>query len=49
MEPIKARVQNGVSCSYMHAIFELVAHKQSKIWTSLLHSFAKGGLLQLPG
>ena len=46
---IKECIQNGVSCSYVHAIFELVEHEESEIWTSLLHSFTKGGLLQLPG
>ena len=49
--PFKARVGNGVSGSYMYmdAIFKLVVHEKSEIWTSLPHSFTKGGLLQLPG
>ena len=29
--PYKARVQNGVSGSYMDAIFELAAHEESEI------------------
>ena len=41
--------QNGVSGSYMHAVFELKAHEASEIWTSLPHTFTKEGLLQLPG
>ena len=45
--PYKARVQNGVPGSYMDAIFKLVVHEESEIWTSLSHSFTKGGLLQL--
>ena len=49
MGPIKARVQNVVSRSYMHAIFELVAHELLEIWTVLSHSFTKGDLLHLPG
>ena len=44
-----ARVQNGVSGSYMDAVFELVAHEESESWTSLPHSFTKEGLLQLLG
>ena len=44
-----ARVQNGVSGSYIDAVFELVAHEESDSWTSLPHSFTKEGLLQLPG
>ena len=36
---------HGVSGSYMDAVFKLVAHKESEIWTSLSHSFTKGGLL----
>ena len=47
--PYKAHVQNGVSVSYMDAVFKLVAHKESIISTSLSHSFSKGGLLQLSG
>ena len=43
-----ARVQNGFSGSSMDAVFELVAHKESDSWTSLLHSFTEEGLLQLP-
>ena len=34
---------------HMDAILELVAHKESEIWTCLLHSFSKEGLIQLPG
>ena len=37
--PYKARVQNGVSCSYMDAIFKLVAHGESEIWTRLPQTF----------
>ena len=37
------------SGSYMDAVFELVAHEELEIWTSLPHSFTKEGLLQLPG
>ena len=44
-----ARVQNGVSGRYTHAVFELVAHEESMIWTSRSYTFAKEGLLQLPG
>ena len=39
--------QNGVSGSYMDAVFELVAHEESESWTSLPHSFTKESLLQL--
>ena len=48
---VKACVQNGISGSYMDAVFELVAREESEIWTSLPHScrFTKEGLLQLPG
>ena len=42
---IKACVQNGVSGSYMGAVFELVARKEFEIWTGLPRSFAKEGLL----
>ena len=42
-------MQNGVSGSYIDAVFELVAHEESDSWTSLPHSFTKEGLLQLPG
>ena len=37
----KPRVQNGYSGSYMDAVFELLAQKEAKIWTSLLHRFIK--------
>ena len=47
--PYKARGQNGISGSYMYAVFELKAHEASEIWTSLPHTFTKEGLLQLPG
>ena len=40
--PLKAHAQNGVSGSYMSAIFKLVVHKESEIWTRLPH---KEGLL----
>ena len=33
--PNKAHVQNGVSSSYMDAVFKLMAHQESEIWTSL--------------
>ena len=46
--PYKARGQNGISGSYMHAVFELKAHEASEIWTGLPHTFTKEGLLQLP-
>ena len=45
-DSIKACVQNGISGSYMDAIFEFMVHE---IWTSLPHRFAMEGLLQLPG
>ena len=48
MGPYKARGQNGVSGSYMLAVFELRAHEASEIWTSLPYNFTKEGLLQLP-
>ena len=35
---VMARVPNGVSGSYMDAIFELVVRKESESWTSLPHS-----------
>ena len=38
-----ACVQNGVTGSYMDAIWELVVNKESEIWTSLPHSFAEEG------
>ena len=47
--PYKARVQKGISGSYMDAVFELVVHEKSEIWTGLSHRFAKRGLLQLLG
>ena len=43
------RVQNGVSGSYMDAVFELVAPEDSDVWTNLPHPFTREGLLQLPG
>ena len=46
--PTKHVVTMAVSGSYMHAVFELKAHKASEIWTSLPHTFTKEGLLQLP-
>ena len=30
---------------YMDDVFELVAHKESEIWTSLPYSFTKEGIL----
>ena len=39
------QVQNGVSGSYMEAVFEIVTHIESEIWIILPH---KEGLLQLP-
>ena len=33
----------------MDAVFDLRAHEVSEIWASLLHTFTKEGLLQLPG
>ena len=47
--PYKARGQNGVSGSYMHAVFELKEHEASEFRTSLPHTFTDEGLLQLPG
>ena len=47
--PYKARVQNGVCGSYIDAVFELVAHEESEIWTSVSYSFTKEGILQLSG
>ena len=49
MGPYKARSQNGISGSYMDAVFELRAHEASVIWTRLPHTFNKEDLLQLPG
>ena len=46
--PYKACVQNGLTGSYMDAIFEFVAHEESEIWTSLPHSFTEADLLQIP-
>ena len=48
-DPYKTRGHNGVSGSYMDAVFELRAHEASEIWASLPHNFTKEGLLQLPG
>ena len=45
----KARAQNGVSGSFLGAVFEVVADEETEIWTNLSCSFIKGGLLQLPG
>ena len=42
-------IQDGVPGSYMLAVFKHVAHEETEIWTSLSHSFTKGGLLQLHG
>ena len=39
--PYQARAQNGISGSYMDAVFEPVAHEESEIWTHLSHSFTK--------
>ena len=36
---VMAHVQNGISGSYMDTVFELVAHEESEICTSLPHSF----------
>ena len=47
-DPYKAHVQNGISGSYMDAVFELVAQEESETWINLPHSFTKEGLLQLP-
>ena len=33
----------------MDAVFKPAVFKESEMWTSLLHSFTKEGLLQLPG
>ena len=41
MGPYKAHIQNGISDSYMDAVFELVAHEESEIWTNLSCSFTK--------
>ena len=35
---------NGVSGSYMDAIFETRAHETLEIWASLPHAFTKEGL-----
>ena len=43
----KACVQNGISGSYLNAVFEFRVHKASDIW--ILHNFTKVGLLQLLG
>ena len=40
-------IQDGVPGSYMLAVFKHVAHEESAIWTSLLHSFIKGGVLKV--
>ena len=37
----KARVQNGVSGSYMGAVFELVAHEESEIWISKAYAHVR--------
>ena len=46
-----AHVQIDISGSYMDVVFKLklVADDESEIWTSLSHSFTKGGLLQVSG
>ena len=44
-----ACVQNGTTVSCMDTVLELVVDKELEIWTSLSPSFAKEGLLQLPG
>ena len=36
------------SSSCMDAVFKLVVHEESEICTSLIHSFTKASLLQLP-
>ena len=36
-----AHVQNGISGSYVDAIFEVVEHEESGMWTSLPHSLPK--------
>ena len=46
---MEARVQNGVSGGYMHAVFKPSVQQGAEIWTSPPHIFTKGGLLQLPG
>ena len=42
-DSIKARVQNGIPDSYIHAVL----HEESEIWTSLPHGFIKEGLLYI--
>ena len=42
-----ARVQNGITGSYMDAVLELVALEELEIGTCLPHSFVKEGYLQL--
>ena len=50
-DPYMAHVQIDISGSYMDVVFKLklVADDESEIWTSLSHSFTKGGLLQVSG
>ena len=36
-------IQDGIPGSYMLAVFKRVAHEVTEIWTSLSHSFTKGG------
>ena len=38
-----ACVQNGVTSSYMDAVWELLADEELEIWTSLPNSFGKEG------
>ena len=40
-QDFKGARSNGVSCRYIEAIFDLVAHEGSVIWTSLSYSFIK--------
>ena len=47
--PPPGACSNGVSGSNMDAVFEVVVHEESEIWTCLLHGLATEGLLQLPG
>ena len=47
MGPVQSTRSNGVSDSYIDAVFKLVIHDESELWTRPSHSFAMGGLLQL--
>ena len=46
-DPFKACAQNGISGSYMNAVFELVMQKESVIGTGLSYGYINQGRLNI--